>query len=185
VRSAEFGVRNAGADRTRRRQDSGQVGIDENPYANLPEDSHFNGEPLQVATGKLRDGEVMIGSSVPLAITAARGRGRITVLTFSPELEPFNSWINRAHFWAKMMKLPPELLAKNEYNAYGGYSIDGVFGAIVDSKQVRKLPVGWLLMLLVGYLIVIGPLDRYWLRKIGKQMLTWITFPITWRSFPG
>jgi len=37
--------------------------------------------------------------------------------------------------------------------------------------------VGWLLLLLVVYLVVIGPLDRIWLKKIGKPMLTWITFP--------
>ena len=41
----------------------------------------------------------------------------------------------------------------------GGWSIDGVFGAMIDSKQVRKLPVEWLLLLLIVYLVVIGPLD--------------------------
>ncbi|HWN97034.1 MAG TPA: hypothetical protein VNT99_18535, partial [Methylomirabilota bacterium] len=39
------------------------------------------------------------------------------------------------------------------------------------------LPIGWLLLLLIVYLIVIGPLDQYWLKKINRQMLTWITFP--------
>jgi len=84
-----------------------------------------------------------------------------------------------------MINLPPELLEKADYYRYAGYSIDGVFGAMIDSKQVRKLPVGWLLLLLVGYLVVIGPLDRYWLRKLGKQMLTWITFPIYVALFSG
>jgi hypothetical protein len=42
---------------------------------------------------------------------------------------------------------------------------------------VRKLPVEWLLLLLLVYLIVIGPFDQYWLKKINRQMLTWITFP--------
>ena len=45
------------------------------------------------------------------------------------------------------------------------------------SAQVRKLPVGWLLFLLTGYLAVIGPIDHYWLKKLNRQMLTWITFP--------
>src|SRR4029453_2735564 len=34
-----------------------------------------------------------------------------------------------------------------------------------------------LLLLLVAYLLVIGPLDQYWLKKLGRQMLTWLTFP--------
>jgi hypothetical protein len=33
------------------------------------------------------------------------------------------------------------------------------------------------LLLLLVYLVVIGPFDQWWLKKIGKQMLTWITFP--------
>jgi hypothetical protein len=52
-----------------------------------------------------------------------------------------------------------------------------VFGAMIDSRQVRKLPVQWLLLLLVVYLLVIGPVDQYCLKKAGRQMLTWITFP--------
>jgi hypothetical protein len=76
-----------------------------------------------------------------------------------------------------MIDLPPDLLADVNANRYPGRPIDGVFGAMIDSKQVRKLPVGWLLLLLVAYLVVIGPLDQYWLKKLNKQMLTWITFP--------
>lgn len=157
-----------------------------NPYAKSPEDPKFESSPLQVATGVMRDGEILVGSaSAPLVITAPRGRGQLTVLTFSPELEPFLSWTNRPYFWAKMMDLPPTLLATDQYQQHGGHSLDGVFGAMIDSKQVRKLPVGWLLVLLVGYLVVIGPLDRYWLNKINRQMLTWITFPIYVALFSG
>jgi hypothetical protein len=33
------------------------------------------------------------------------------------------------------------------------------------------------LLLLIVYLVVIGPFDKYWLNKIKRPMLTWITFP--------
>ena len=62
------------------------------------------------------------------------------------------------------------------YQTYGGLSIDGVFGALIDSRQVRKLPVQWLLLLLVVYHRH-QAVDQYWLKRIGRQMLTWITFP--------
>jgi hypothetical protein len=149
-----------------------------NPYANLGSDPKFNRAALQIATGRLRDGRVLIGpEAAPLAITAHRGRGELIVLTFAPELEPFLSWDNRGYFWAKLADLPPALLAMDQYYAYGGQSSDGIFGAMIDTKQIRKLPVGWLLLLLVGYLAVIGPFDQWWLKKINRQMLTWITFP--------
>jgi hypothetical protein len=153
----------------------------QNPYANLRTDGKFEDAPLQAANVKLRDGQVLVGTETePLIIIARRGRGQITLLAFAPELEPFRSWKNGPHFWAKLTDYPSELLVENAniQPHYGGRSLDGVFGAMVDSDQVRKLPVHWLLLLLVVYLAVIGPLDQYWLKKINKQMLTWITFPI-------
>jgi hypothetical protein len=150
-----------------------------NPYADLQPDQGFEAQPLQVAAGPLRDGQVLIGStSEPLAVSARRGRGEVIALLFSPELEPFASWKNRPYFWARLVDLPPELLTVADASpVYGGWSMDGVFGAMIDSRQVRKLPVGWLLVLLLGYLVVIGPLDQFWLKKINRQMWTWLTFP--------
>ena len=157
-----------------------------NPYSTLSRDFPFEAAPMQVAVATLSDAEVLIGTREnPLALMAPRGRGQITVLMFSPELEPFVSWKNRAHFWAKLADVPPETLVTEQYQRYQPYSIDGVFGAMVDSQQVRKLPVFWLLVLLVGYLAVIGPLDQYWLKKINRQMLTWITFPLYVACFSG
>jgi hypothetical protein len=159
------------------------TGSGRNPFEKLEVDGVFNQASLQVASGTLRDGEVLIGpSDAPLVVTARRGRGQVTLLTFAPELEPFKTWKNAPYFWAKMTDLPPEILsdqnaANNFFNTYSGRSLDGVFGAMIDSKQVRKLPVGWLLLLLLAYLAVIGPIDQYWLKKINRQMLTWITFP--------
>jgi hypothetical protein len=145
----------------------------------VADDAQFEATPMQVATGKLRDGKVLIGdAATPLAIDAARGRGRITVLTFSPEREPFVSWKNRIWFWSKLADVPPNaFLNPNAMVVANRLSSDGIFRAMIETKQVRKLPLGWLLALLVAYLVVIGPLDQYWLKKINRQMLTWITFP--------
>lgn len=146
--------------------------------AGIQEDNDFDAAPLQVATGAPRDGIVLIGdSSAPLAFEGKRGRGRITVLCFSPEREPFLSWKNRAWFWARLAEVPPGALQDQSPQAMGQMSSDSVFGAMIDSRQIRKLPLGWLLALLAAYLVVIGPLDQYWLKKINRQMLTWITFP--------
>jgi hypothetical protein len=158
----------------------------QNPYASLAEDPDFAREPLQVAAGPLRDGQVLIGPpETPLALMAPRGRGQITVLTFNPEMRPFLSWKLRPHFWYKLAGFPAELLVTERYNRWATYSPDGVMGAMIDSRQVRKLPVAALLLLLVGYLVVIGPFDQWWLKKINRQMLTWITFPMYVAAFSG
>ncbi len=147
-------------------------------YTSLVIDPQFGNTPLQVVTGRIRDGRVLAGSDdAPLIVSATRGRGRVTVLLFAPELEPARSWKNLGHMWAKLTDVPPEMFTPDYGNRSGGRPVDAVFGAMVDSKQLRKLPVGWLLILLLGYLAVIGPLDQYWLKKLNRQMLTWLTFP--------
>ncbi|MGI8966517.1 MAG: hypothetical protein ACR2H1_10585, partial [Limisphaerales bacterium] len=148
-------------------------------------DPLFDDSELSVATGKLTDGRALLSSGgMPLIIEGNRGRGRITVLMFSPEREPFLSWKNRPWFWAKVNELPTALFTSTDFN-HGSLSIDGILASLVDSKQVRKMPFTWLLFLVIAYLLVIGPLDQYWLKKIDRQMLTWITFPIYVLFFSG
>ncbi len=149
-----------------------------NPFSQLKADDEFESAPMPVIAANLREGEVVLGTRAsPLAVSALRGRGKVTVFLFSPELKPFSSWKNKHWFWAKFGGVPRSWLAGAQSQNSGYQPIDGVFGAMVDSKQIRKLPVGWLLLLLIAYLIVIGPLDQFWLKKINKQMLTWVTFP--------
>ena len=152
---------------------------DSNPFADLAEDPDFEKADLQIATGTLRDGEVMAaaGDNTPLFINSHVGRGRVTLLMFSPEREPFRSWKNLPVFWARLLDVPTELYTSENNYSHGGWSVDGVFGAMIESRQIRKLPVEWLLLLLIVYLVVIGPLDQYWLKRIRRPMLTWITFP--------
>lgn len=150
----------------------------QNPFSNLESDSNFELTEIQVAVGTLRDGQVIQDAEdTPLMISANRGRGRITVLMFSPEREPFRSWKNMPTFWSKLADVPGDLYATTDYGYRGEVGSDGIFGAMIDTRQVHKLPVEWLLLLLIVYLVVIGPLDQFWLKKIGKPMLTWITFP--------
>jgi hypothetical protein len=148
-----------------------------NPTIEVPDDPAFELASLQVATGTLRDGGVVVSAGeTPLIITANRGRGRVTALLFSPEREPMRSWKNLPFFWSRVVEVPPGASAANVAQQ-GGWSGDGIFGAMIDTRQVHKLPVEWLLLLLLVYLVVIGPLDQFWLKKIGRPMLTWITFP--------
>jgi hypothetical protein len=149
------------------------------PFLNLRDDPALKTAEFAVARGTLKDGTPLIGSNdAPLILRANRGRGQITLLMFNPEREPFRSWNNGAWFWAKLIEIPGQWFLDENLQGSSGWSLDGVFGAMIDSRQIRKLPVQWLLLLLVIYLIVIGPFDQYVLKRIGRQMLTWITFPV-------
>jgi hypothetical protein len=161
--------------RLRQPTDSENIG---NPFGNLPTDLEFEAAEMQVAIGPVREGTIEVKSGeTPLVITSIRGNGRITALLFSPEREPARSWKNLGVFWAKLAEVPGIWYVNKDSNFQGGWSSDGIFGAMIDSRQVHRLPIGWLLLLLLVYLVVIGPLDQFWLKRIGKPMLTWITFP--------
>ena len=161
-----------------------------NPYAKLQPDPAFESAPLQVASVRVADARVLAGSSTrPLMLGARRGRGELIVLLFSPELEPFRSWVHRPWFWARLAQFPVDLF-RAEPNAslaqvWNRFSTDGVFGAVLETTQVRKLPIGWLVVLLVGYLMVIGPVDRWWLKKVRREVWTWVTFPAYVVLFSG
>jgi hypothetical protein len=167
---------------------SGRVGARRRPnvtadptgfYGTLEVDPTFVKAEMPVATGSIHDdGRIIMGTEkAPLAVQAKRGRGKLTVLLFSPEREPFKSWKHRNYFWARLSQVPPTWFTAPDFGWNSSYSIDGVFGSLIDSRQVKKLPVEWLLLLLLVYLVVIGPFDQWWLKKINRQMLTWITFP--------
>ena len=149
-----------------------------NPFPNLPDDFAFESKEMQVAVSHPADGKVELAAGeVPLIVTAQRGRGRLTALLFSPEREPMRSWRELPTFWAKISEVPGAWYVAKNLSSQGGWSTDGVFGAMIDTRQVHKLPVGWLLLLLLVYLLVIGPFDQFWLKRLGRPMLTWITFP--------
>lgn len=150
----------------------------ETPFGDAQNDAAFDEAGLNLATGRVREGTPLVSvGTTPLIVTTTRGNGRITVLLFSPEREPVKSWRNQPAFWSRLAQVPPRWYASTESYYPSGWGVDGIFGAMIDSRQVRKLPIGWLLLMLLAYLAVIGPVDQIWLRKLGKPMLTWITFP--------
>lgn len=144
-----------------------------------PDPAFESGELSMVNLGAVQ-GEVRLRhpDGNPLVVQAARGRGRVTLLAFSPDREPFRNWVHRGWFWAKILEVPQAVFYTPDPNPYYSMPADGILGAMLDSHQVRKLPLEWLLALLILYLAVIGPLDYFVLKRIGRQMLTWVTFPV-------
>lgn len=153
--------------------------VDSSSKAKMTKDVSFRNSSFPMA-GLSPKGKVLysIGGK-PAVVEGSIGRGSVVVLGFSPERAPFRNWKNISWFWASIMELPGNVFLKDrDQNYVSNQALDGVFGYMVDSRQVRKLPVEWLFVLLIGYLAVIGPIDYIVLKKLNKQMLTWITFPV-------
>ena len=143
-------------------------------------DEEFNTKFLNATPVRLKDGKTLMSfDGETLIANANRGLGQVTILGFNPEREPIRSWENRAWLWARLADIDSEwFVSEKPPRDYGRMNVDGLYGTMIDSRQVSKLPVIWLILLLITYLVIIGPVDRIWLKRINKQMLTWLTFPI-------
>ena len=173
-------------DENQYRRSNSRNNLVDNRYTRVRSDDQIGEVPLPIVIGRVTDGTVMADQDgTPLIIHAARGRGQVTVLTFSPEREPIKSWENKPWFWAKLSGIPGRWFEVGNRNSYAGEGVDGLFGSMIESRQIRKLPVEWLMLMLVVYLLFIGPIDRIILKKLNKQMWTWITFPAYVALFSG
>ncbi|HBF03798.1 MAG TPA: hypothetical protein DDW77_11580 [Verrucomicrobiales bacterium] len=150
----------------------------DNRYLRTQQDAFRQDQVLPILTGNIIDGTPwIVQDGLPLVVYARRGLGQIAFLTFNPEREPIKGWLNRPWFWAKLSGIPGEWFEMTRPREVGGQLLDGIAGSLIESRQIQKLPVGWLMLMLTTYLIIIGPLDRWFLQKIHREMWTWVTFP--------
>lgn len=62
----------------------------QDPFAHIEPQNDFNSAEISYVSGRLRDGAAVLSlGGDPLVVAAPRGLGTLTVLTFSPEREPF------------------------------------------------------------------------------------------------
>ena len=141
-------------------------------------DPSFLTNRLTTIEAKPRDGSVTIqAEGIPLMYQRGHGRGRVSVLTFDPERQPFIGYLSRAGFWTRLVEAPDFLYSGSDNQRYGRQSFDAAIGSLIETTQVRKLSLGWLLLLLIAYAAIIGPFDYVLVRRLKRPMLTWITFP--------
>jgi len=56
---------------------------------------------------------------------------------------------------------------------------------MLSGRGSREVGVGWLLLIIIAYLLVVGPVDYHLVREIGRPVLTWVTFPLFVAVFSG
>ncbi len=142
-------------------------------------------EPIQFLrfrTGRTEEG---FGLGTPWMEVRRWGRGQVLVLGFNPEREPVRSWSQRSRFWSQLCGIPLANRSGTPSDERVLTGLDILFADLVDTRQVRKVPISFLLVLLVVYLAVIGPGDRWLLDRIRRPMLTWFSFPIYVLLFSG
>lgn len=124
-------------------------------------------------------------ASTPLVIRGPFGFGRITIIGVDVDLKPFATWEDRRSFWDKALDLRgrgTENLSTAVPGAFRMANSD-LASLLHESLErfpgVRLVPFGWVAFFVFLYILLIGPGDYFFLRKVVKRMeLTWITFPL-------
>ncbi len=126
----------------------------------------------------------------PVIVQAPCGLGRVIVTAFDLNEPPFTTWRDgREAFWTRIKDLvePANLdqAANNDpWGGRGGFNQNSpeLTGKLVKSLEnfpdVPVISFGWVALFILIYILIVGPLDYFFLKKVVKRLeLTWITFP--------
>ncbi|HEV3203421.1 MAG TPA: hypothetical protein VGY77_03510 [Gemmataceae bacterium] len=125
--------------------------------------------------------------TAPLIIRWPYGLGQVTLIAFDVDEAPFVSYPDQKEFWSKLFTKLGFKMAENRPPAggrsnFGQEEINDVAsmmqGNLEHFKEVSVISFGWVALFILVYIIIVGPLDYLFLKKVVKRMeLTWITFP--------
>ena len=144
------------------------------------EGSQFPAGPALVLENTVRKGAIRAEShGVPIVTESSQDAGRITFVAVDPSRAPFSGSRVATEFWKWLLKLgpvpPPERLEdEHPPSAIGSLAISQFAGRFPD---IAAPEIGGLFLLIILYLIVVGPLDYLLLRWLKRLEFTWFTFP--------
>ena len=122
-------------------------------------------------------------ADLPLAVRQGRGFGQVMFLAADLDQPPLDRWNDAPQLLAKLLDWPVGRSAQAEEASGGitfGYTdIAGQLRSSLDQFDGVRLTPFWIVAALaVAYLLLIGPGDYFFLRKIvGRMAWTWFTFP--------
>jgi len=137
-----------------------------------------------------RGGTVLsVMSNMPLVVRGAHGFGRVTLIALDVDQKPFADWADRSLFWVRAIDLKrpradqtgagPNVGGGPQIYQYGVSDLSSQLRVALEQfPGVKLIPFGWVAFFIFLYILLIGPGDYFFLKKVLKRMeLTWITFP--------
>lgn len=143
-------------------------------------DPRFPEGALLVLENTRRRGVIRAAAQdLPLVTEAPQDGGLITFIAFDPTHPPFTKSIRSKAFWQWLLKLGPPPPAEHVEEERP----PAVIGSLAISQYAGRFPdiaapeIGGLFLLIILYLVVVGPLDYLLLRWLRRLEYTWFTFP--------
>ncbi|HTE66602.1 MAG TPA: hypothetical protein VK736_10140, partial [Candidatus Binatia bacterium] len=135
---------------------------------------------LTASVGTPRDGAVELVGSDDGAVFAAiaRGAGRVAWLGIDLATEPFRAWPGAAVLWGRL--IPDERLESRMIGTGPAEEevINFMTQALANLPALEVPPAELLLAVIVGYILLIGPVSYVVLRRLDRRELAWVTAPL-------
>jgi len=128
---------------------------------------------------------------LPTIIRHVYGLGRVDFLAFDPELSPFDRWQGRPTLVARVLDDGSERRGQTDQDSGVGQishlGYDDLVGQLRAGMDqfvgVTRVNFSWVASLIVIYILLIGPVDYYLLKRFQRMHWTWLTFPLLVAGF--
>jgi len=141
--------------------------------------------PFVVATGESGEGRTLAAQDdLPLLRERAVGDGYVEFVALDLAVAPFDAWVGTTAFWEKLLSpnaaypewLPPDMSSRQMQSRQMTYALSNL--PSLDLPSVRGLGV-----LLVLYVILVGPVNYFVLRWQKRLHWAWMTIPLITVAF--
>lgn len=133
------------------------------------------------ATGRVQDGAKVLASSagVPVVVQKGWGAGTATALAFDVTAEPFKQKPGLERLIRdSVLPIDANLNSRLWFSHPGSQT-----RPLALLAQAKPMPPGFVLLFLVGYVVLIGPLNFFLLTRFNRRTLVWTTIPLIIAAF--
>jgi hypothetical protein len=119
-------------------------------------------------------------ASASVIVRGEYGFGQVTLVGIDVNASPFRDWNGRRDFWTRVAGVPSGTGSANP-NPWDNQSrVTQVIDRLLDDfRDVTIVPFAWVAAFIIGYILLIGPVEYFVLKKlVGRLEWTWITFPL-------
>jgi len=122
-------------------------------------------------------GEVLMTyNDSPIVVRGRAGLGHVSLIGFDPTLKPFSALKKRELFWQKVLAIETRRINQQEARNLQPVS-EPLVRALSDFPGFTPIDFKLVGFFMLSYIILIGPVDYFVLKKFKKLHWTWVTFP--------
>jgi hypothetical protein len=138
--------------------------------------------PYLVTNSSLRQGELLWHQEgLPLLARRSWGQGSVYFLALDPTLAPLRGWAGQPILWQSIAGQLPGLTPWSQGVQNGRAAVTAV-----STLAQRTLPnAGTLILFMMIYILLIGPVNYQVLKRRGQREMAWVTIPILVLIFSG